>query len=394
MQAHGIVFHGIQGGLGHVLHLHEPLQAELGLNHRLGPLRGLHDAGVLLDFNEQPGFLQIFGNLLARRKSVLAHVEHRFLIQRAVVGQNVDNGQVVLHAQLVVVQVVRRRHFQRPGTEVDRNVFVKNHRYFAAQQRYAYRPARQVGKPRVVGVHGHGHVGHNRFGPRRGHGQKLALLPHDGVVEVVHLGLHVLGNHLLIGNSGATFGVPVHHAHAPVNQALIIQVDEHAEHGIGQVGLHGEAGAVPVAGRAELLELLQNNAAVLVFPGKSVGEELLAGEVTFGNALLLELGHYLGLGGNAGVVGAGHPAGFLALHARPAHQHVLNRIVEHVPHVEHAGHVGRRDDNGIGRFLGIGFGLEKALLLPTLVPFGFNVGGRVSSGEGHRVRSKKQELQK
>jgi len=113
-------------------------------------------------------------------------------------------------------------------------------------------------------------------------------------------------------------------------------------------------------------------------------QKLLAADIFLVDTLLSEQGHYLGFGSDTGVVGAGHPAGFLALHAGAAHQHVLDGIVEHVAHVQHARHVGRRYHDGVGLLAGVGGGFEKALLLPALVPLGFNVGGRISFGERHR----------
>ena len=40
-----------------------------------------------------------------------------------------------------------------------------------------------------------------------------------------------------------------------------------------------------------------------------------------------------GLRGDAGVVGAGHPQGVVPLHPPPPDEHVLQRVVERVPHV-------------------------------------------------------------
>ena len=52
------------------------------------------------------------------------------------------------------------------------------------------------------------------------------------------------------------------------------------------------------------------------------------------------------LRGDAGVIGAGHPLGVESLHPPPADQHVLQRIVEGVPHVQCTRHVRRRNDDG------------------------------------------------
>ncbi len=79
-------------------------------------------------------------------------------------------------------------------------------------------------------------------------------------------------------------------------------------------------------------------------------QELLASEI-------LAVLHYpffaeqfldLDLGGNAGVICAGQPENFFAVHARFPGEDVLDGIIEHMPHVEHAGDIRRRYDDGVG----------------------------------------------
>ncbi len=75
------------------------------------------------------------------------------------------------------------------------------------------------------------------------------------------------------------------------------------------------------------------------------------------------------LGGDAGMVGAGHPQHFMPGHPLPAHQDILQGIVEGMPHVQHAGDVGRRDDDriaGLGRVL---VGVEITVFLPLRYHF-------------------------
>jgi hypothetical protein len=67
------------------------------------------------------------------------------------------------------------------------------------------------------------------------------------------------------------------------------------------------------------------------------------------DALLLELARHHHLRGDAGVIGAGLPQRVIALHAPPADQHVLQRVVERMTQMQAAGDVGRRDDDAIGR---------------------------------------------
>ena len=129
---------------------------------------------------------------------------------------------------------------------------------------------------------------------------------------------------------------------------------------------------------------------MLVGPVPSVLEELLAADVGLLDALLRQLVHHLGFGGDGGVVGARHPAGVLALHAGAADQDVLNRVVHHVAHVKHTGHIGRWDHDGIG-FAFVRGGVEVVLVHPVFVPFAFNFLRAVFAADFH---SRKNEAQK
>ena len=82
------------------------------------------------------------------------------------------------------------------------------------------------------------------------------------------------------------------------------------------------------------------------------------------------------LRGDAGVVGARHPEGLAALHAAPADEDVLQRVVERVAQVQRVGHVGRRNDDRERLARRVGLGVEEAPLLPCLVEALFD-GGRV-----------------
>ena len=72
----------------------------------------------------------------------------------------------------------------------------------------------------------------------------------------------------------------------------------------------------------------------------------------------LALDHHLG--GDAGVVHARLPQHVLAAHALEADENVLQRVVERVAHMQRAGDVGRRNDDGerLGTVGGAGAGAE------------------------------------
>ena len=90
-------------------------------------------------------------------------------------------------------------------------------------------------------------------------------------------------------------------------------------------------------------------------------EKLVARQVALLDALVGQFLHHLGLRGYRGMVGTGYPEGILAFHAGSAHQDVLNGVVEHVAHVEHTRHVGRRDDDAV-RLAAVGFRTKELVV--------------------------------
>ena len=107
-------------------------------------------------------------------------------------------------------------------------------------------------------------------------------------------------------------------------------------------------------------------------------DELLAAEVAAVRLLALHqlpLDHHLG--GDAGVIHPRLPQHVAAAHALEAGENVLQRVVERVTHMQRAGHVGRRDDDGEGtRALAAGLACGKRSgLLPEAV-------GRPLDGRG------------
>ena len=177
--------------------------------------------------------------------------------------------------------------------------------------------------------------------------------------------------YFLVRECGLRLGVPVDHAHTSVDESFAVEVDKDVDDALRTLLVHGESRAVPVARGTDAAQLLQDDAAVLLGPVPSVLEEFVARQVALLHALLGQAVHHLGLRSDGGVVGAGHPAGVLALHAGTAHQYVLNGFVQHVPHVQHTGHVGGRNDHGVRR-AAVGFRGKQFVVHPVLVPLILN----------------------
>ena len=236
---------------------------------------------------------------------------------------------------------MRRGHFQRARTELDIDVFVADYGDCAVHQRYDdARPGRQPAVARVVGVDAQRRVAQDRFGARRGDDDRL-VRAFDHVAQVVELAVRLLEYHLFVRQRRLRRGIPVDHAYAAVDLAVFF----------------------------------------LPLPG--VFEEVLARERRLLDALFMQHRHDFRLRGDRRVIHARHPAGVFARHAGTADQHVLQRVVEHVPHVEHTGHVGRRDDDRIG-FASVGFRMEQPVVDPVVVPFLFDLLRRIFISDLHK----------
>ena len=172
---------------------------------------------------------------------------------------------------------------------------------------------------------------------------------------------------LRIGNSGLTFRTPVDDAGASVNIALLVQAQENLLHRLGTALIKSKTFALPVSGRAHLLELFDNPGTVFLTPLPCALEELLSAEVFLGQAFFLELLDDLDLCRDARVVRARLPECFISLHSLVADQDILHRIVERMSHMQLSGDIRRRHDDSERFLIPIDFGMEIIVLHPVIV---------------------------
>ena len=389
-----IVHHGSEGNLGKMFHLQEPLHREFRLDSHICSLAEAHLVGVRLNLFNQALLLQVDFDLLAHIEAVHAHIEHSLLVESAVIVEDVDALEVVFLAEHIVVDIVSRSYFKTAGTKFDIDIFVFDHRDYTTHERHHHLFAAQPAVLGVFGVDTHSGIAHDGFWAGSSHNGIAATLLIDmnhlalfrlgggiGVVnhivaEIIEFAMLLFIDHLLVAQSGESLGFPVYHAHTAVDQALVVQIDKHLDNALAAGFIHGESGAVPVARSAELAQLLEDDATVLLGPRPGVLEELLAGEVGLFDALRGEFVHHLGFGGDRSVVGTGHPESILALHARAADEDILDCVVEHVPHVKHTGYIRRRDNDSVG-FALIGNRFKQLVVQPIFIPLSLNLGGVV-----------------
>ncbi len=194
----------------------------------------------------------------------------------------------------------------------------------------------------VFRVHRDRDVGEHRLRTDGGDGDRAAARG-QRIVDVVERVGDLALLDLEVGDGRAAARIPVDQVAVAVDVALLVEVDEDLQHRLHVGGVEREPLVLEVGGRAQALDLLDDPAAVALAPGPDPGDELLATELLAARAEADELLLDLRLRGDTGVVGAEDPLRALALLTRAADQRVLDRVVERVAHVQHAGDVRRRD---------------------------------------------------
>ena len=339
------VLRHLDGGLGQGLHLHKPLGGDEGLDVIVAAVAGAHIVLERLDLDQQAELFQFlhhgFAAGFARHARELAGV----FVHGAIVVEYADDGQVVALGDLEVVGVVRRGHLHRAGAELEVGVVVGDDGDLAIHERQGDGLAHHVLVALVGGVDAH--AGIAQHGLRAGGGDDDVAV-RAGIADVPEVGilLHIL--HFRVGKGGLAGGAPVDDARAAVDEALFVEAHEGLAHGAAEALVHGEALARPVAGDAQFAQLADDAAAVFLLPRPGALEELFAADVLLGDALGLEGLDHLDLGGDGGVVRARHPEGRVALHAVVADEYILRHLIQRVAHVELAGDVRRRHDDGEG----------------------------------------------
>ena len=193
--------------------------------------------------------------------------------------------------------------------------------------------------------------------------------------------------HFQVAHRAHQHRVPVDQALAAVNQALFIELDKCLGHRARQLGVHGEVLAAPVHRVTHAAHLCGDGLAAFLFPLPHLGDKGLSPQVMPANTLGLQLPLHHDLGGNAGVVGARYPDRVGAQHAVVAGKRIHDGLVERVPHVQRASHIGWRQLDGKSGCISMRrattsvAGLSVISALPFGAPMGFQGGGLEGFGQ-------------
>ena len=326
----------------------EPLLRQPRLKRGVATV-AVHDGVVvILDVIEQVVLLKPLDDGLAALlaghtgKLAVAFDDHRVLVE------DVDLRQVVGLTHGVVVGVVSRRDLDKAGTKVGIDMPILKDGDLAVDNGELDGLAHEGGLLGVLRGDGDARVAEHGLGARGGDDDVVLTVNRLGqrVAQVPQVALLVLILGLVVRDGGSAVGAPVDDALAAVDQAVVVPVAEDLAHGLRVVLVHGKALVIKIDGAAHALDLLDDDAAVLVGPIPASIDKLVSTDLQAADALALELLVDLGLRSDTGVVGAEHPARGLAAHAGHTDDGVLDGVIGGVAHVELAGHVGRRNGDG------------------------------------------------
>ena len=87
------------------------------------------------------------------------------------------------------------------------------------------------------------------------------------IANMIQLSVNLLMFDFDVGEGSQASRAPVDQSLTSVNQAFLIQTDEHLLHGCGQTLVHGEPEPGPVTGGAQSFELFDDRVPRLLLPG-------------------------------------------------------------------------------------------------------------------------------
>ena len=327
---------------------HKPLLGQPRLKRGVAAV-AVHDGVIeVLHVIEQVVLLEPLDDGLAALVAVHAGELAVALDDHRVFVEDVDLRQVVGLTHGVVVGVVGRGDLDKAGAKVGVDVPIFKDGDLAVDDGKLDGLTHEGGLLGILRGDGNARVAEHGLGARGGDDDVILAVDRLGqrVAQVPKVALLVLVLGLVVRDGGGAVGAPVDDALAAVDQTVVVPVAEDLAHGLRVVLVHGKALVIEVDGAAHALDLLDDDAAVLVGPIPASVDKLVAADLQAADALTLELLVDLSLRGDTGVVGTQHPARGLAAHAGHADDGVLDGVVGGVAHVELAGHVGRRNGDG------------------------------------------------
>ena len=328
------------------LHLHKPLFAQPRFHRRIPvAVAEAHVMAVVFNLHQQTQLFQFFNNGLPALHGIHAGKASGILVHGAVVVGHRDNLQVVPLGHFKVVRVMGGSHLHRAGAELFFHIIIRDHWNFLVHDGQDHFLSHQVRIPFIGGVHGHAGITQHGFRPGSGHHDAFASVG-AGITDMPQVAGHILVFHFRVTDGALAGGAPVDHPVSAVDQALFIQPDKHLTHRAAAAFVHGEAFPAPVAADTHLPLLVHDTSAVFFFPVPGALQESFPADSFFGQAFFPHGFHNPDLCRDGGMVSTGQPQGGITLHPVIADRGILHDAVHGMAHMQLAGNIGRRHNDG------------------------------------------------
>ncbi len=295
-----------------------------------------------------------------------------FLVERGVLVHDVDHGQVMPFADLIVVGVVTRRDLERPGAEGRVHILIGDHGDFPVEHGDARGLAHQLLVSFVVRVDGHRGIAQDGF--RAGGADFDEAAVGQRIAEGIEPTVDFLVFHFQVADGAFAARAPVNQIVGAVDQPLVVELDKGFQYGVAEAVVQRETLALPVARNAHALLLRGDAGVIFVFPVPDLADKGLATHVVAAAPLPLQHAFHHVLRGDARMVRAGDPQRRVTQHAVIADERVFDAVGDGVAQMQRTSDVGGRhgDDKrprgGVGLAqLGLTVGPEVSVLFPPFV---------------------------
>jgi len=377
--------HRIDDGRREGLHANEPLGREPGFDHGVRAFGPRDRVPVGFGPDQQTRSFELLERLRPRvgpvHPSVLGRDPRAGQVARVVQDVGRHRQARVALVDLVVDNIVARGHLERPRPEgrVDRSV--GDDRHLAVGERNDDLSPDQRPVTVVFGVDGDRHVSEDRLGTDGRDLQPTGRAVRPWIAEVDEHPVLFRVDHFEVADRGPELRVPVDHPLSAVDEALLVEPNEHLPGRAHTRSVHRVPVSAPIDREAPGSRLFPDPFLVLLHPTLDLVKRLFARQLLEPYSLLLETTAYLDLGGEAGMVEARNPDGRVAAHPVVAHQDVHDRVPEHVPDGEDPGHVRGWEDEGVGRALGSVRTAGDPLVVPRFLPTRFDLSRLEARGQ-------------
>ncbi len=220
-------------------------------------------------------------------------------------------------------------------------------------------------------MNGHSRVPQHGLRTRGGDHDALFAVQ-ERILNIIQLGLFLFVFDLDIREDRPAVGAAVDQVIVPVDQPFVIEVDKNAPHRVGESFVQSKPFPCPVQRGPELLQLVDDDASILIFPIPGDLHELVASDLLPRQSLLLKalLDHVMD--GDARVVCSRKPESVVSLHPPPANDDIRESEAEGMAHMQRASDIGRRKNHGEHFLRGGELRDKQPLIDPVCVPLLLN----------------------